>query len=308
MAEHTCFNCMYCVCEPCLWLSLMRSGEPILPRCANHPQWPGQLHEVPGVPCRNYRSRPVLPEGDSVRMIALTDGSYAYVDAEDYDELNQWKWHLDKGYATRTDKGKVITMHRQIMQPPKGKVVDHFDGNRAHNCRTNLRFCTNAQNMRNRRKCSGASSVYKGVYYNRQRHKWSARCHYRGEPSWLGHFDSEIEAARAYDRKAVELFGEFARLNFPREWPPERRAAVWAQRQEPQETSKAKGKSRKAKVKRRKAKSKTSTARAEPALSAVERATRGRREQKRPPKSARAPAAKSGQEGKREKSKAAGRR
>ena len=57
--------------------------------------------------------------------------------------------------------------------------------------------------------------------------------------------DAEVEAARAYDRQAVEWFGEFARLNFPEEWPPQRRAAVYNQRQEPDdegERKKAKGK------------------------------------------------------------------
>ena len=233
MAERTCHNCVYCCYDPCLWLRLLWMDEPLLPRCANHPQWPGQLHEVPGVPCRNYRPRPTTPEAEGVRMIPLTDGGYAYVDAADYEWLRQWTWHLENGYAARWDKRKKVLMHRQIMPPPRGMVVDHFDGNKVNNCRINLRVCTRSENSRNRRKCGGASSVYKGVYYNRERHKWSARCIYRDEPIWLGYFDSEVEAARAYDRMAVELFGAFARLNFPREWPPQRRAEVYTRRREP---------------------------------------------------------------------------
>jgi hypothetical protein len=94
--------------------------------------------------------------------------------------------------------------------------------------------------------------VYKGVSCSKARHKWYAKCYYQGERIWLGYFDSEIEAARAYDRKAVELLGEFARLNFAREWPPERRAQVYAQRQEKQgKSDKAKAKSKKAKRRRR---------------------------------------------------------
>jgi hypothetical protein len=185
-------------------------------------------------------------------MIPLTDGGYAYVDAADYEWLRQWTWHLENGYAARWDKRKKVLMHRQIMPPPRGMVVDHFDGNKVNNCRINLRVCTRSENSRNRRKCGGASSVYKGVYYNRERHKWSARCIYRDEPIWLGYFDSEVEAARAYDRMAVELFGAFARLNFPREWPPQRRAEVYTQRKETEKQGKrekAKGKSKKAKGK-----------------------------------------------------------
>jgi hypothetical protein len=210
----------------------MRRDEPILPRCANHPQWPGQLHEVPGVPCRNYHPRPALPEGDAVRMIPLTDGSYAYVDAADYDWLRRWTWHREDGYAIRPDKGKDISMHRQIMQPPEDMVVDHIDGNRANNCRANLRVCTHSENNRNHRKRIDSSSSFKGVFYDKRSHRWGAKCQYRGERIRLGYFDTDIEAARAYDRMAVELFGKFARLNFPQEWPPERRAQVYAQRQE----------------------------------------------------------------------------
>jgi len=256
MAERTCHNCVYCCYDPCLWLRLVEMGEPLLPRCANHPQWPGQLHEVPGVPCRHYRPRPIPPEGEGVRMIPLAEGGYAYVDAADYEWLNQWTWHLEDGYAVRYDKGKRILMHRQIMQPLKGMVVDHSDGNRANNCRANLRVCTRWENNCNTRKRSGTYSGFKGVFYNKHRRKWFAMCEYKGERIWRGYFDDEFDAARAYDRIAVELFGEFARLNFPREWPPERRAEVHAQRQEKQgksertkgRRSKAKGESKKGKT------------------------------------------------------------
>ena len=233
MAERTCFNCVYCCCDPCLWLRWLGEGEEIVPQCANHPQWPGQLHDVPGVPCRNYRPKPVPPQGDSVRMIALTDGGYAYVDAADYDWLNQWRWHMcSSGYAGRSEKGKTIYMHRQILDPPRGMVVDHIDGNRANNCRANIRACTRAQNIHNKRKCTGSRSRFKCVYYSKQLGKWYSRCWFEGRDRLIGYFDTEIEAARAYDRQAVAWFGEFARLNFPREWPPERRAQVYAQRQE----------------------------------------------------------------------------
>jgi hypothetical protein len=239
MAERTCYNCVYCCCDPCLWLRLLRVDEPLLPRCANHPLWAGQLHDVPGVPCRNYRPRPTTPEGEGVRMIPLTAGGYAYVDAADYEWLKQWTWRVEDGYAVRHDNRKKILMHHQIMQPPKGMVVDHIDGNRANNCRANLRVCTRSQNCRNSRKRGGVSSVYKGVGYDKRKRKWYAKCQYQGEPVWLGFFDSEADAARAYDCMAVELFGEFARLNFPREWPPQRRAEVYTQRQEKEEQVKS---------------------------------------------------------------------
>jgi len=224
MAGRCCDNCVYCVCDPELWKRWLWLGEPILPRCANHPLWPGQMHDVPGVPCRNYRRKPTLPTGD-VRMIPLGDGFYAYVDAADYEWLSRWKWHVcNEGYAARTENSKRIFMHRLIMQPPDGMFVDHMDANKGNNCRSNLRICTPQENQRNMRKQHGACSQYKGVYYDKRRGKWCAECQFADAKQFLGYFDLEVDAARAYDRAAVLYYGEFARLNFPEEWPPERRA------------------------------------------------------------------------------------
>jgi len=229
MAGPNCHNCVYSVCDPEVWLRLMCLGEPILPSCANHPQWPGQMHEVPGVPCRNYRPKSVVPQGD-VRLIPLAEGFYAYVDAADYEWLSQWQWHMASGgYAARSVKGRQIFMHREIMQPPEGMVVDHVDGNKANNCRFNLRVCTRRENQGNLPKQRGTHSRFKGVSYNKRRDRYFAQCDFGGKHRWLGFFDDEVEAARAYDHAAVEECGEFARVNFPQEWPLERRREVYAQ-------------------------------------------------------------------------------
>lgn len=115
MAERTCYNCVYSCCDPELWLRRLCVGELLAPRCANHPWWPGRMREVPGLPCRNYRPRPATPKGD-VKLIPLSDGCYAYVEAADYEWLSRCKWHLENGYAARREKGRTILMHRQIMQ------------------------------------------------------------------------------------------------------------------------------------------------------------------------------------------------
>jgi hypothetical protein len=259
MVERTCFNCMYCCCDPCLWLRWLWEGESIVAHCANHPQWPGRLHEVPGVPCRNYRPKPVASQGDGVRMIAVGDGCYAYVDAADYEWLDQYRWGLSNGYAARRDvNNKIIYMHRLILPPPPRMLVDHIDGNKANNCRSNLRIATRTQNMQNRPKHRSSSSRFKGIHYSRWSHKWYATCRYAGQCHRSAYFDTDVEAARAYDYLAVAWFGEFARLNFPREWPPERRAQVYTQNQQQrEEASKAKAESEKAKVKRKKVTSKS---------------------------------------------------
>jgi len=223
MAERTCWNCVYVSCEPgrCL------RHQP--PRCANHPQWPGRLHDVPGVPCRNYERKPVEPP-DDIRRIPLGHGKYAYVDAEDYEWLSQWKWRLRNGYAARRDgAGKTIFMHRQIMRAPEGRLVDHMDGNKRHNYRSNLRLCSSGENVHNAAKRAGTGSRFKGVYRHAKSGKWCAQIHFGGQPTHLGCFADEVEAARAYDRAAVERFGAFARPNFPEDWPVERRQEVHAQ-------------------------------------------------------------------------------
>ncbi|MEN6575066.1 MAG: HNH endonuclease [Phycisphaerales bacterium] len=216
MAGHTCYNCVYSCCDPEQWLRCLWAGEPLMPRCANHPWWPGQMREVSGVPCRNYRPKPATPKGD-VKLIPVSDGCYAYVEAGDYEWLSGYKWHLENGYAARREKGKTILMHRQIMQPPAGMVVDHIDSNQANNCRFNLRVCTRKENQRNRRKHTGSISSFKGVFYNKRRRKWFSQCWLEGKGHATRYVDDEVEATRAYDRQAVGYFGEFARLNFPEE-------------------------------------------------------------------------------------------
>jgi len=262
MAMRTCLNCVYVCCDPNEWLRCHLRGEPLVPQCANHPQWPGELHDVPGVPCRNYQPKPPEPKGD-IRRIPLNDGQFAIVDAADYERLSQHNWRLENGYAVRHENGKRVFMHRDITQAPEGMVVDHINRNKLENCQANLRVCTRQENVRNRGRHAGSSSVFKGVGYRKHNHKWYAEICFQGERIWRGYFNDEAEAARVYDRMAVEFFGPFAYLNFPAEWPPERRQQVYADAQPLRDALKAKadqaktqeGKGRKGKSKKAKGKS-----------------------------------------------------
>ena len=153
-----------------------------------------------------------------MKEIKLSQGKVALVDDEDFESLNQFKWSATKigntFYAVRNIRvdGKRTPqyMHGAIM---KGKGIDHRDGNGCNNQKSNLRFCTKSKNAMNMRKQENTSSIYKGVYFNKPARKWLASIGINGKPIHLGCFDSEIEAAKAYNAKAIEFFCEFANLN-----------------------------------------------------------------------------------------------
>jgi len=163
--------------------------------------------------------------GYSYRRIYLGEGFYAIVDPADYYQLNKYHWapRMNNNciYAFRFvnefgKKTKIISMHRDIMKPRKGVLVDHRNGKALDNRRSNLRFATRAQNMQNRGKIKKkTSSRYIGVYQERRTGRWVACIAHRGGKISLGTHGSEIEAAKAYDRAAKKFRGEFARLNFP---------------------------------------------------------------------------------------------
>ena len=158
-----------------------------------------------------------LAEG--AKLIPLTQGRFAIVDAEDYEWLKQYKWHTDKAqntyYAVSQKNRKGFKMHRLITGAPKGLFVDHRDHNGFNNRRDNLRLCTNKENQQNKRPMRGKTSRYKGVHRCKSRKMFRAKIRHNGKQMHLGYFENEIDAAKAYDKKAREFFGEFAFLNFP---------------------------------------------------------------------------------------------
>ncbi len=156
---------------------------------------------------------------EDFRLIPLTQGKFTVVDAEDYERLSRHKWCAAKNgenfYAHRYKDGTIVCMHREIMGAPKGVVCDHKNHDCLDNRKSNLRLCTNAQNQYNKKAKKGCASRYKGVVRRGDYKRWRARISFRGRRIHLGNFGDEIQAAMAYDDKAIELFGEFAYLNFP---------------------------------------------------------------------------------------------
>ncbi len=149
-----------------------------------------------------------------MKVIRLNKGKKVFVDDDDYKFLSQWKWRMNTGYAARRSQVEGcpswIFMHRLIMGFPKSQV-DHINGNRLDNRRSNLRVCTIAENHRNNK--VKPYKLYKGI--SKTPHgTWRATITFKEKCYHLGTFDNPHIAALMYDFWATYLFGEFAYPNF----------------------------------------------------------------------------------------------
>ena len=220
MKEQSCENCEH---------SVPAGGSSVATLICRHKadaDLPWQVVDANGS-CINFEmARELVPVdiesalAEGAKLIPLTQDKFAIVDAEDYEWLNQHKWHVLKHgrteYAGSYQDGKYIKMHRVLLSAPAGLVVDHRDGNGLNNRKSNLRLCTHQENIYNQRPRLGAKSRFRGVCWHKRRRRYEARIQKDGKRYSLGSFADEIEAAVVYDIKAMELFGEFAYFNFPK--------------------------------------------------------------------------------------------
>lgn len=154
-----------------------------------------------------------------MREIELTQGRVALVDDGDFADLMPYSWYANKrhgawyaGTNIKNSYGKYrgVQMHRFLLNPSSLMVVDHIDGDGLNNQRSNIRVCTQSENMMNQAG-KRAISGYKGVTTNGS--GWKARLCKLGQYIHLGTFKDPKNAARAYNAAALEYFGSFARLN-----------------------------------------------------------------------------------------------
>ncbi len=158
------------------------------------------------------------------RKIPLGEGRFTIVDPLIFYRLNKFNWAANRNrkdfYAVRfVDEpgkpSKISSMHREITGNPKGYVIDHRNNNTLDNRIANLRPATRSQNACNKlKRKTQTSSKYRGVCWSKIVRKWRAKISFQKKHILLGYFESETEAAKAYDEAARKYHGEFACLNF----------------------------------------------------------------------------------------------
>jgi hypothetical protein len=155
-----------------------------------------------------------------MKEIPLSRNCVAMIDDEDHYWISRRVWHVAinpektnlkyaKTWVKIDGKEKTPSMHRLIMGCPEGFVVDHIDGNTLNNQKSNLRICSNSQNIRNNKACG--VSGFKGVRKNWN--KYQARIRHDSKEIHIGLFSTPESAAAAYDEAALRLHGSFARTN-----------------------------------------------------------------------------------------------
>jgi hypothetical protein len=146
---------------------------------------------------------------------------FALVDDNEYERINKNHWYVMSSkknlYAVRTKgkrgKTKTILMHRELLGYEGTLLIDHRDHNTLNNKKDNLRICTTSQNTMNMIRTKKESSIYKGVFYDKERNKWQTNIMRNYKKIFIGRYGKEKDAAKAYNKAAIKYHGEFACLN-----------------------------------------------------------------------------------------------
>jgi len=154
----------------------------------------------------------------NIDKIYIGEGVFALIDSIDKQILDKYTWYKNSNnYAYTNFNGKVILMHRLIMNCPDDLVVDHIDGHRLDNRRINLRICTQSDNIKSTLARRNGTSIYKGVSYNNSEKKWISKICFtedgKKQTYLIGRYENEEKAAFAYNIIAKEMKGIYAKLN-----------------------------------------------------------------------------------------------
>jgi len=156
-----------------------------------------------------------------MKTIPLANGQSVLIDDEDFERVSKFKWSFRKmggiSYAFRhwRELGvkKAESIHRHILNPKPGEIVDHINRNGLDNRRSNLRICNRSENCCNRKLGKNNKSGFKGVRLNKKTDKYEVRITKNGRVFFLGCFITSKEGAAAYNSAAKVLHGQFSRLN-----------------------------------------------------------------------------------------------
>lgn len=129
----------------------------------------------------------------------------ALIDLDDIEKAKLYKWRLSAGYA----HNDTISLHRLIMNAPKGVVIDHINRNKLDNRKCNLRICTQQQNSMNRGLQSNNTSGITGITWSKVANKWQARIKINKQLKHLGYFDDLEKAIEVRKQAEIKYFGEY---------------------------------------------------------------------------------------------------
>lgn len=147
-------------------------------------------------------------------VLVLPSKHKVLLDPADYAVAAAYDWRASPDLYVRANvDGDRVFLHRWLTGAGPGQVVDHINHFTLDNRRANLRVCTGAENLCNKKLPANNTSGYKGVVWRPNRKKWEASIQPRGRALFLGRFNDPWDAAQAYNAAALELFGAFAHLN-----------------------------------------------------------------------------------------------
>lgn len=157
-----------------------------------------------------------------MKTIKLNNNKLVKIDSEDFEKVSSFHWFTVKyknyckvrAEVWKNGNKKGITMSRLILNCPKGMVVDHINGDALDNRKSNLRICTHAENMKNRKILSKNNKTgYKGVSWNSFAKQWQVGISFNGKHMTIGYSKNKDDAAKMYNEAAIKYHGDFATLN-----------------------------------------------------------------------------------------------
>lgn len=160
-----------------------------------------------------------------MKIIPLSQGYETIIDDNDYDLVTQYSWHVifknankipyaqNRIWNKELKKYENWSLHRWLLRPPKNMDIDHINGNSLDNRRSNLQVVPRSMNIFNKAPYhkSKRSSQYRGVCWDKSRNKWSAHICRQGKQKTIGRYDNEKDAALAYNKEAIKLYGFVAK-------------------------------------------------------------------------------------------------